>query len=128
MTDKSPGSKYNPERWANDGGDPQAAAHSAAIAKLRGLQEWVHSMAQAVPTSLMQDLVADSRAFAAGQRSKYKPDEQPVPSGPIDAHSRDVPGINLVDSIAQSFAQQDLMDEVAKRVATAMAMKPKTDE
>jgi len=71
-------------------------------------------MSQAVDTALLRDLVADGRAFQSQTQSKAK--ASVAPSGSVQAHSREVPGINLVDRIAESFARRELADEIAKRI------------
>jgi hypothetical protein len=107
------------KRWsADDYASPaEDAAHRAQLeaeARKRGLQPWQVAAMRAVPDKLIADLVSDARranpvtvrgmATTATERGSGWRTPAPLAT----------PHVAQVDAIAESFAQRDRLEELAK--------------
>ena len=106
-------------KWSSDdyGSPSQDAAHNAQLeaeARKRRLAPWQVSAERAVPTSLVRDLVSDARRPVTGGMRRSMAEERPKASGWRDAAQLATPHVAQVDAIAESFAQRDRLEELAK--------------
>jgi hypothetical protein len=94
------------------------------------VQPWQVEMAQAVPTGLVRDLVADAMPSLRGP---VKPTDQVVVVPATEARRSveigppPLPEVRWVDRIAEGFDQRERLEALAKQKALLDALKPKAE-
>ena len=91
---------------------------------------WMKEMAQALPTSVVRDIVNDFRGGPAQLQplseflNKGRPVADPSPAvGGTVPRDNKVPGQDLMDAIARRFADRERAEEIAKLVDVANKLK-----
>jgi hypothetical protein len=84
---------------------------------------WMREMAQAVPTSLVRDIVNDFRGGPAQLRPLAPQNEEPPPTVATTVPIGPQRDIAAIDAIAKGFADRERAEELAKLVDVAAKLK-----